>query len=79
MFLSPDGRAARFFITQQGDPATPEGISLVDREQMAAQEGLKQSSLAGANVYIAGDAATYKDMHDGEKYDLMIAVAAALS
>ncbi|MDT5309760.1 MAG: putative drug exporter of the superfamily, partial [Mycobacterium sp.] len=79
MFLSPDGKAARFFVTQQGDPATPEGISLVDREQTAAQEGLKQSSLSGANVYIAGEAATYKDMHDGEKYDLMIAVAAALT
>jgi RND superfamily putative drug exporter len=30
-------------------------------------------------VYIAGEAATYKDMHDGEKYDLMIAVGAALT
>jgi putative drug exporter of the RND superfamily len=79
MFLSPDGKAARFFVTQQGDPATPEGLSLVNREQTAAQEGLKQSSLSGANVYIAGEAATYKDMHDGEKYDLMIALASALT
>jgi RND superfamily putative drug exporter len=79
MFLSPDGKAARFFVTQQADPATPQGISLVDKEQTAAQEGLKQSSLSGANVYIAGEAATYKDMHDGEKYDLMIAVAASLT
>jgi len=79
MFLSPDGKAARFFVTQQADPATPQGISLVDREQTAAQEGLKQSSLSGANVYIAGEAATYKDMHDGEKYDLMIAAAASLT
>src|SRR5271163_1835383 len=79
MFLSPDGKAARFFVTQQADPATPQGISLVDKEQTAAQEGLKQSSLSGANVYIAGEAATYKDMHDGEKYDLMIAAAASLT
>jgi putative drug exporter of the RND superfamily len=79
MFLSPDGKAARFFVTQQGDPATPQGISLVGIERTAAQEGLKQSSLSGANVYIGGEAATYKDMHDGEKYDLMIAAAASLT
>jgi RND superfamily putative drug exporter len=79
IFLSPDGKAARYFVTQQADPATPQGISLIDTEQIAAQEGLKQSSLSGANVYIGGEAATYKDMHDGEKYDLMIAVAASLT
>jgi putative drug exporter of the RND superfamily len=79
IFLSPDGKAARYFITQQGDPATPEGISLVDTERTAAQEGLKQSSLSDARVYIGGEAATYKDMHDGEKYDLMIAAAASLT
>jgi RND superfamily putative drug exporter len=79
MFLSPDGKSARFFITHQGDPATPEGISRVDTERTAAQEGLKQSSLSDAKVYLGGTAATYKDMHDGEKYDLMIAVLSALT
>jgi putative drug exporter of the RND superfamily len=78
-FLSPDGKAARYFITQQGDPATPRGIALIDTERTAAEEGLKQSSLSGAKVYIGGEAATYKDMHDGEKYDLMIAVASSLT
>jgi putative drug exporter of the RND superfamily len=28
MFLSPDGHAARFIISHEGDPATPEGISV---------------------------------------------------
>jgi RND superfamily putative drug exporter len=79
MFLSPDGKSARFFITHQGDPATPEGISRVDVERTAAQEGLKQSSLSDAKVYLGGTAATYKDMHDGEKYDLMIAVLSSLT
>jgi putative drug exporter of the RND superfamily len=79
MFLSPDGKSARFFITHQGDPATPEGISRVDTERIAAQEGLKQSSLSDAKIYLGGTAATYKDMHDGEKYDLMIAVLASLT
>jgi RND superfamily putative drug exporter len=31
MFLSPDGKSARFIITHKGDPATPEGISHIDR------------------------------------------------
>jgi putative drug exporter of the RND superfamily len=79
MFLSPDGKSARFFITHQGDPATPEGISRVDTERTAAQEGLKQSSLSEAKVYLGGTAATYKDMHDGAKYDLMIAVLSSLT
>jgi RND superfamily putative drug exporter len=79
MFLSPDGKSARFFITHQGDPMTPEGISRVDSERTAAQEGLKQSSLSDAKVYLGGTAATFKDMHDGAKYDLMIAVVSALT
>lgn len=32
---------------------TPEGISRVDAERTAAQEGLKQSSLSDAKVYLA--------------------------
>ncbi|OBI96922.1 MMPL/RND family transporter [Mycobacterium asiaticum] len=79
MFLSPDGKSARFFVTHQGDPMTPEGISRVDAERSAAQEGLKQSSLSDARVYLGGTAATFKDMHDGAKYDLMIAVVSALT
>ncbi len=79
MFLSPDGKSARFFITHQGDPATPEGIARVDAERTAAQEGLKQSSLGDAKIYLGGTAATYKDMHDGAKYDLMIAIVSALT
>ncbi|CAM4454358.1 RND family transporter [Mycobacterium basiliense] len=79
MFLSPDGKSARFFITHQGDPMTPEGISRVEAERTAAQEGLKQSSLSDAKVYLGGTAATFKDMADGEKYDLMIAVVSALT
>jgi putative drug exporter of the RND superfamily len=79
MFLSPDGKSARFFITHQGDPMSPEGISHVASERTAAQEGLKQSSLSDAKVYLGGTAATYKDMHDGARYDLMISVVASLT
>ncbi len=79
MFLSPDGKSARFFITHQSDPMTPEGISRVDAERTAAQEGLKQSSLSDARVYLGGTAPTFRDMADGEKYDLMIAVVSALT
>ena len=79
MFLSPDGKSARFFITHEGDPATPSGIARVDAERKAAREALKMSSLSTAKIYLGGTAATYKDMHDGAKYDLMIAVVAALT
>ncbi len=37
------------------------------------------SSLSNAKIYLGGVAATYKDMADGAKYDLMIAVVSALT
>ena len=33
MFVSPDGKAVRFIISHEGDPATPEGISHIDSDQ----------------------------------------------
>ena len=78
-FMSPDGKSARFFITHEGDPMSPEGIARVAPVRKAAQQALKQSSLSGAKVYLGGTAATFKDMHDGAKYDLMIAVVSALT
>ncbi|MHA3020501.1 MMPL/RND family transporter [Mycobacterium sp. BMJ-28] len=79
MFLAPDGKSARMFITHETDPATPEGIARVDSERKAAQEALKMSSLSDAKIYLGGVAATYKDMADGARYDLMIAVVSALT
>ncbi|TRW80938.1 MMPL family transporter [Mycolicibacterium sp. 018/SC-01/001] len=79
MFLSPDGKSARMFITHQSDPATVEGISRVDAEREAAQNAIKMTSLSNAKILIGGTAATYKDMADGAKYDLLIAVVSALT
>ncbi|GAS96996.1 transport protein [Mycolicibacterium canariasense] len=79
MFLSPDGKSARMFITHQTDPATVEGIARVESERKAAQEALKMSSLSEARIYLGGVAATYKDMADGARYDLMIAVVSSLT
>ena len=79
LFLSPDGKAARMIISHKDDPATPEGISRIDLIKQAAFEALKGTPLQDANVYLGGTAATYKDIQDGAKYDLMIAGIAALS
>jgi putative drug exporter of the RND superfamily len=79
LFLSPDGRAARMIITHEGDPATPQGISHIDAIRNAAKEAVKGTPLAGSNIYLTGTAATYKDVSDSAKYDLMIAAVAALS
>jgi RND superfamily putative drug exporter len=77
-FLSPDGKAARFIISHNGDPATPEGIARVDQMKTAAEEALKGTPLVAAKTYIAGTASTAKDWQDGSKYDLLIAGIAAL-
>ena len=78
IFLSPDGKAARMLISQRGDPATPEGISRVDPIKTAAEEALKGTPLENAKIYLAGTAATSKDLVEGSKYDLLIAGVAAL-
>ncbi|KAA0111261.1 RND family transporter [Mycolicibacterium sp. P1-5] len=79
MFVSPDGKSTRMFITHEGDPATVEGIARVDSERKAAQEALKMSSLSNAKIHLGGVAATYKDMSDGARYDLLIAVVSSLT
>jgi len=79
LFMSPDGKAARMIITHDGDPATPEGISHIAEIRHAAQQAVKGTPLGGSKIYLAGTAATYKDIQDGAKYDLMIAGIAALS
>ncbi|GAS97117.1 transport protein [Mycolicibacterium canariasense] len=78
-FISPDGKSVRFIISHDGDPATPEGISRVDPIKQAAREAIKGTPLEGSKIFLAGTAATYKDMHDGAQYDLMIAGIAAAS
>jgi len=79
LFLSADGHAARMTITHEGKPATPEGISHIDAIKNSAFDAIKATPLADAKIYIAGTAATYKDIRDGAKYDLLIAAMAALS
>jgi putative drug exporter of the RND superfamily len=79
LFLSPDGKAARMIITHEGDPATPQGISHINAIRNAAKEAVKGTPLAGSDIYLTGTAATYKDVQDSAKYDLLIAGIAALS
>ncbi|MGW9181693.1 MMPL family transporter, partial [Agromyces sp. NPDC055658] len=51
----------------------------IDAIRHAAQDAVKGTPLAGSRIYLAGTAATYKDIQDGARYDLMIAAIAALS
>ena len=78
-FLSPDGHAVRFIISHDGDPLSPEGIARIDAIKKAAKEAIKGTPLEGSTVYLGGTAATYKDLADGNTYDLVIAAVAALA
>lgn len=78
LFLSPDGTCARFVITHRGDPASAEGISHIDPIMQAADEAVKGTPLQAASIYLAGTSSTYKDIHEGTLYDVMIAVVASL-
>ncbi|MEM6108885.1 MMPL family transporter [Mycobacterium sp. 050272] len=79
MFLSPDGKAARFIIAMDGDPSTPEGISRVEPIQLAAKEAIKGTPMQGAAISMGGTASTYRDIQEGAFYDLLIAGVAAIS
>jgi len=78
IFMSPDGKAARLLISQKGDPATPEGVALVDPVRIAAEEALKGTPLEDSTIYLTGTAAGVKDQIDGSKIDLLIAGISAL-
>lgn len=78
MFLSPDGKAVRFFISHRGDPATPAGIARIDQIRTAAEEALKGTPLEDAKIYVAGTAAAFKDVSEGADYDLIIAGISSL-
>ncbi|MDO3636437.1 MMPL/RND family transporter [Mycolicibacterium arseniciresistens] len=78
-FISPDGKSVRFIISHEGDPMSPEGIKRIDAIKLAAKEAVKGTPLEGSTIYLGGTAATFKDMQDGNNFDLLIAGIAALA
>ncbi len=78
-FISPDGHSVRFIISHEGDPMSEEGISHIESIKQAAKEAIKGTPLEGSRIYLAGTAATFKDMSDGNTYDLLIAGIASLA
>jgi putative drug exporter of the RND superfamily len=78
-FMSPDGKAARYLIYHDGEALTPEGIKHDQTYLPAAKEALKGTTLAGARVYLGGAAATYWDIQDAARTDLIIAATAAFA
>ncbi len=78
-FISPDGHAVRFIISHEDDPLSADGIERIDAIKSAAFEAIKGTPLEGSRVYIGGTASTFKDMQEGNKYDLLIAGVAALT
>jgi RND superfamily putative drug exporter len=77
-FISPDGKAVRFIISHEGDPLTPDGIKLIDQIKLAAKEAMKNTPWEGSEIYVGGTAAAFKDMQEGNNYDLIIAGVSAL-
>jgi RND superfamily putative drug exporter len=78
-FISPDGKAVRFIVSHEKDPLEADGIERVDDIKNAAFAAIKGTPLEGSRVYLAGTASTFKDMRDGNEFDLLIAGVAALT
>lgn len=77
-FLSPDGHAVRFIISHEGDPMSQADIARIAKIKTAAKEAIKGTPLEGSAIYLGGTAAMFKDLSDGNTYDLMIAGISAL-
>ncbi len=78
-FISPNGHAVRMIIQHEGDPLSADGIKRIDAIKEAAKEAIKGTPLEGSTIYLGGTAAAFKDMQDGNNYDLLIAAILALA
>ncbi|KUH93193.1 MMPL family transporter [Mycobacterium sp. IS-3022] len=78
-FISPDGHAVRMIIQHEGDPLSADGIKRIDAIKLAAKEAIKGTPWEGSTIYLGGTAASFKDMEEGNSYDLMIAAILALA
>lgn len=78
-FISRDGHAVRFIISHEDDPLSADGIKRIDAIRNAVFEAIKGTPLEGSRVYLGGAASAFKDMREGNNYDLMIAGVAALT
>jgi putative drug exporter of the RND superfamily len=78
MFVSPDGKAVRFIITHQGDPASVAGIKHVAGIKQTVADAVKGTPLENAKVSLAGTASLYSDMQNGVTVDLLIACIASM-
>jgi RND superfamily putative drug exporter len=78
MFVSADGKAVRFIITHQGDPASVDGIQHVAGIKDAVRDAIKGTPLESSKVWLAGTGSMYSDMQKGVTIDLLIACISAL-
>ena len=78
-FISPDGKSVRFIVSHEGDPLTGDGIERVDAIKLATKEAIKGTPLEGSKIYVGGTASAFKDMRDGNNWDLLIAGISALT
>ncbi|WP_199178217.1 RND family transporter [Mycobacterium hubeiense] len=78
-FISPNGHAVRMIVSHEGDPLSADGIERIDDIKLAAAEAIKGTPLEGSRIYVGGTAAAFKDMQEGNNYDLLIAAILALA
>jgi putative drug exporter of the RND superfamily len=78
-FISPNGHAVRMIIQHEGDPLSADGIARIEAIKHAAKEAIKGTPMEGSTIYLGGTAASFKDMQEGNNYDLLIAGILALA
>jgi RND superfamily putative drug exporter len=77
LMMSPDGKAARFIVTHEGNAMGPEGVEHVAAFPEAIKTALKETSLAGSRIYIGGAGSNNQDIKEYAASDLLIVAIAA--
>ncbi len=76
--LPPDGKAVRFIITHQGDPASVEGIKHVQDMRAVVADAVKGTPLSNAKCPLPVPPRSTTTCKTGVTIDLAIAVIAAM-
>jgi len=78
-FMTPDGKATRINIFHKGEAMSATGIKQIEDASAAAEESLKGTSLSSSKLYVAGTSASYRDVRDFARNDVMIMMLATFT
>jgi RND superfamily putative drug exporter len=78
VFMTPDARTTRLFVTLEQDPYTATSLAAVDRIRAAGELALNKTPLQGTPVLVSGSAAFFNDVRGLSNADFRVILIAVL-